>query len=237
MVLTVAFNWLEDLEDRLDLETFRTEFGPWEGGSERLEELEKRLRALVLRAGRAYPKRICAYIERLRSRVRLRGRAFGEVLNYAPILAEIGPELLADFVLAETLDELPKDLAAQPIEAGGFYVPRVSHHDWDTFRLSATAERSMWPRPWSSLSLLSSHRPPPRPCNCSSPLQSRHHSVATASRLANRWRGAPHASNVGLSMGRSNFLGRSPCLPVVSGCARPQACRMRAYGAGSVGAE
>ena len=130
MVLTVAFNWLEDLEDRLDSETFRTEFGPWEGGSERLEELEKRLRALVLRAGRAYPKRICAYIERLRSRVRLRGRAFGEVLNYAPILAEIGPELLADFVLAETLGELPEVIAAQPIEVGGLYVPRVNYHDW-----------------------------------------------------------------------------------------------------------
>ena len=135
MVLTVAFNWLEDLEDRLHSETFRTEFGPWEGGSERLEELEKRLRAIVLRAGRAYPKRICAYVERLRSRARLRGRDFAEVLNYAPILAEIGPELLADYVLDETLNELPEVVAAQPIEMGSLHVPRVNYHDWHTLSI------------------------------------------------------------------------------------------------------
>jgi hypothetical protein len=139
MVLTVVFNWLEDLEDRLHSETFSTEYGPWEEDSERLKELEKRLRAIALRAGRAYPKRVCVYVERLRSRARLRGDALGEVLIYAPILAEVGPALLVDYVLDETLNELPEVVAAQPIEADHFFVPRINYHDWHTLSIGRAA--------------------------------------------------------------------------------------------------
>lgn len=139
MILSVASTWLEDLEDRLHSETFSTEYGPWEGDSHRLKELEKRLRAIILRAGRAYPNRVCAYVERSRSRARLRGDAFSEVVSYAPILAEIGAALLVDYMLDETLNELPEVVAAQPIEAGDFFVPRINHHDWHTLSIGRDA--------------------------------------------------------------------------------------------------
>ena len=146
MILKVAFNWLEDIEDRLHSDTFSTEYGPWEGESERLKELEKRLRAIVLRAGRAYPKRVCAYVERLRSRSRLSRDVLSEVLIYSPILAEVSPELLVDYVLDETLKELPEAVAARPIETHGFLRRVLAIMTGTLSRLDVMAARSTWLR-------------------------------------------------------------------------------------------
>lgn len=134
-ILTLASNWLQDLEDRLHAEDFRSDYNAWGRGSERLGELEERLRALILRAGRAYPEWVLAYVERLRSRQCLRRDAFEQVLTYALILAEIAPGVLVDYTLDETLGKLPEVIASEPIDIGGIAIPRLNYHDWHTLAI------------------------------------------------------------------------------------------------------
>ena len=45
-------------------EEYHYDHGPWKQSSEAMAEIETALRAILLRAGRAYPERIKPYLER-----------------------------------------------------------------------------------------------------------------------------------------------------------------------------
>lgn len=71
--------------------------------------LEAELRALVLRAGRAYPAVVTTYLSRIAQFDDFRESAFREVMSYAPLLAQTHPELLAQVARMNFLKELPGD--------------------------------------------------------------------------------------------------------------------------------
>lgn len=136
-VLALVQDWLEDIEDkRRPEEGFRLDRGRWgeleDGG---IEELEGRLRSLLLRAARSAPERVGAYLARVRARRRLRGAAFEHILQFAPILSEAHAGALVELTASELFEELPADVAARPPEPGLF--PRsFSYHDWDQLAIS-----------------------------------------------------------------------------------------------------
>jgi hypothetical protein len=71
--------------------------------------LASELRALVLRAARAYPDLASNYLTRIASIDRLDSATFNQVMEYAPILAKLQPSLLAQVARRTLLLELPED--------------------------------------------------------------------------------------------------------------------------------
>jgi hypothetical protein len=113
-ILHLANEWLEDIEARQHREDFRTyDMGRWSGMRGSLDELEKRLRALLLRAGKAYPDLVRGYLGRVRASEPLARAAFEDVLSYSWVLAGILPAELSDYVLAQLLGELPDEAEAR----------------------------------------------------------------------------------------------------------------------------
>ena len=139
-ILALVQDWLEDIEDKRRPEKgFRLDRGRWEeledGG---IEELEGRLRSLLLRAARSTaPERIGAYLARVRARPRLRRAVFEQVLQFSPTLSEAHAAELVEFTASELLEELPADVAARPPEPG-LFSRSFSHHDWDRLAISYT---------------------------------------------------------------------------------------------------
>ena len=66
-IFVTALAWLEDIETRQHSEEFSYNPGPWSelehGG---IEELEQRLRAVILRAARVEPENVRHYLMRVR---------------------------------------------------------------------------------------------------------------------------------------------------------------------------
>jgi hypothetical protein len=75
--------------------------------------LETELRALVLRASRAYPDVVTAYLSKVAQFESFREKAFHEVMAYAPLLAQTHAELLAQVARISFLEELPDDATAR----------------------------------------------------------------------------------------------------------------------------
>jgi len=130
LILTRVEGWLCDLEDRLYPDPFQYEHGPWPGSSDSLRELEKRLRALLLRAGRAYSARVKTYLDRMDARKRLRSVAFEQIVGFAPVLVGKHGEQLVSITLGETLDDLPSVEAARKRDQGSWSYRGIDYHDW-----------------------------------------------------------------------------------------------------------
>ena len=133
-IVQTVYGWLEDIEDRRHAQRFGREYGVWDVLRHNdLEEFEKALRTLFLRAARAEPLRVAAYLKRLEGREWLRHEAFEQVVLFAPLLAQTHPAELAVVVRAELEDELPEDAAAERRESE--FAPlrgTVSRLDWDS---------------------------------------------------------------------------------------------------------
>ena len=113
-ILQLGKTWLEDIEDRQHRESFRTfDWGRWSGMVGDLDALEKRLRALLLRAARAYPDVVRSYLARLQTRDRLASAALDDVLLYSRVLADSLAVELSDYVRSQLLDELPDEMLAR----------------------------------------------------------------------------------------------------------------------------
>jgi hypothetical protein len=75
--------------------------------------LETELRALVLRAARAFPDVVDSYLTRVEAIERWSDRAYRELMNYAPVLAETHPAQLARTARRWFMQELPDDTSAR----------------------------------------------------------------------------------------------------------------------------
>jgi hypothetical protein len=118
-IVAIAHGWLEEIEDGLDSAQPRSDRGRWHAlRGEELDELEERLRMLVLRSARADAARVGCYLARLRPRGLLRSRAFRQVLLFAPLLASTHPGELVELTLNELRDELPADTVARAPSRG-----------------------------------------------------------------------------------------------------------------------
>jgi len=130
-IFDTALSWLTDIEARQHPQQFSYNPGRWDelkrGG---IEELEQRLRSLVLRAARAEVEKVRDYLIRVRDSERLRRHAFKQVLDYAPTLVDNHSLELTDISKLEILDDLPAVKKARESRrrtfGGGF-----SYHDWD----------------------------------------------------------------------------------------------------------
>jgi len=76
-------------------------------------ELETELRALVLRAARAYPDVVEVYLTRIETIERWSDRAYRELATYSPLLAQTHPAQLARVARRWFLQELPDDASAR----------------------------------------------------------------------------------------------------------------------------
>ena len=135
-IFDIALGWLEDIEARQHPQQFAYDPGPWSelerGG---IEELEQRLRALVLRAARAEPDKIRDYLLRARDWDRLRHHAFSQILGYAPTLVDNHSFQLVEIIKLELLDDLPAAERGADVRRRT-YAPTVSYHDWDKLSIS-----------------------------------------------------------------------------------------------------
>lgn len=105
--------WLNAIEDEeVDRRGWRSE--PTSNSAPRApRELKTELRALILRAARAYPDVVGDYLARVETIERWSDSAFRELMTYAPLLAETHPAQLARVARRWFLKELPDDTMAR----------------------------------------------------------------------------------------------------------------------------
>jgi hypothetical protein len=160
--------WLHAIDDQHRSWRFRhTESGS--SGEPRPRapaNLETKLRALVLRAARAYPDIVSTYLVRVAAIERWGDKAFQEVMAYAPLLSSTHSSLLAELARRWFMRELPdqsverwhdeaaeqrrlrEELRATPPEQRSrsdqmflqnphFSHSGFSHHDWDRLSIGA----------------------------------------------------------------------------------------------------
>lgn len=77
------------------------------------KELKTELRALILRAARAYPNVVGDYLTKVETIERWSDSAFRELMTYAPVLAETHPVQLARVARRWFMEELPDDTSAR----------------------------------------------------------------------------------------------------------------------------
>jgi hypothetical protein len=122
--------WLEDIEDREHGEGVRFDYGRWRPlGSGERDELEERLRNLLLRSARVEVERVRGYLRRLQDREHLRDAVFAKMIGWTPTLAVNQARELVDLCLAALIDDLPADVAARDDDAR-LYSRSFSLHDW-----------------------------------------------------------------------------------------------------------
>ena len=129
-IIAVVSTWLEDLEDREHGEELRFDHGPWKplGRGER-NELEDRLRNLLLRSAWVEIDRVRGYIKRVQGRERLRHHVFGKLIGWTPTLAAHHAHDVVELMLADVIDELPAEVAARPDDLR-MLSRSFSVHDW-----------------------------------------------------------------------------------------------------------
>lgn len=132
-------------------------------------QLETELRALVLRAARAYPDSVDSYLSKILVIERWPDDAFNEVMTYAPVLAQTLPAHLARVARRWFMMELPDDRAArwrhEAIEEGrrrkaAAAIPPEKRSRIDNIALSSTSfmSNSFSDHDWEDLSVGCSHR-------------------------------------------------------------------------------
>ncbi|MEP7246427.1 MAG: hypothetical protein ABI885_22485 [Gammaproteobacteria bacterium] len=128
-ILAVCTGWLKELEARSRAYSLHEEGSEWSSLKRgEAEELEERLRALVLRAARAYPKNAENYLAHLQTYERADANANGQVWRFSHFLSEVCPARLVDFTLHMLREELPKARMARLKERDSEFP-----HSYDTF--------------------------------------------------------------------------------------------------------
>jgi len=126
--------------------------------------LETNVRALVLRAARAYPDMVSAYLAKVETIEHWSDGAFRELMTFAPVLAETHPALLARISKRWFLRELPDDTSArwrrEARELGrrrkeAESVPPKKRSRWDKLALSSASvmHHSFSSHDWDRLSI------------------------------------------------------------------------------------
>lgn len=132
-------------------------------------QLETELRSLVLRAARAYPDVVGAYLKRVEKAERWHDSAFREIMTYAPVLAETHPTQLAQVARRWFMKELPDDISARwrreaheegrrRMEAKA--IPPENRSRWDELVLSSPSimHHSFSRHDWDRLSIGGDHQ-------------------------------------------------------------------------------
>jgi hypothetical protein len=134
LIVTLAKSWLMDIEARFHGHTFPKDRSGWDQLKRgELQELEQRLRAMLLRAGRAYTPLVLEYLSRLQTMEHVPRSAIEQLLVYAPILSEVCASQLVDFVLRVMIRPLPEEVVRRL--SGSPYGPGINSHDWHSLSI------------------------------------------------------------------------------------------------------
>ena len=129
-IFATALAWLQDIEARQHPERFSYNPGRWSklarGG---IEELEQRLRALILRAARVEQERVRAYLLRVRDWKRLRGHVLQQIIMFTPTLVAHHSAEIVSIAQFEIKGDLPADEEARE-RRGSIFSSGISYHDW-----------------------------------------------------------------------------------------------------------
>ena len=139
-ILKVVQDWLLEIEDNEHPEKASFTLTRWDVSRKSLAETEDRLRALLLRAARAYPKSVDQYLERLTKRDRLRSHVFSQVIIYAPLLSVTHAARLVEITSQEILDELPEK-QAEKAARDPFRYSDISHYEWSRLAIDKRGHR------------------------------------------------------------------------------------------------
>ena len=131
-------------------------------------QLETELRALLLRAARAYPEVVNAYLTKVETIERWSDKAFRELMTYAPVLAQTHPVQLARVARRWFMMELPDDRSAEwrrEVQEEGHRrkeaaaIPPEKRSRWDKLALSSTSimRHSFSDHDWRRLSIGADH--------------------------------------------------------------------------------
>ena len=133
-IVELTTSWLLGLEEHLH---GRPPSKPATGWAElkhgEAAELGVRLRAVLLRAARAYPTVARNYLALVRGREHIPPATSEQLLTYAPILSEVCPIHLVDFVLRILIGPLPAETvrrASRSSFGGG-----IHSHDWQSLSI------------------------------------------------------------------------------------------------------
>ncbi|RYZ40545.1 MAG: hypothetical protein EOO71_15645 [Myxococcaceae bacterium] len=154
-VVRLAASWLADIEARFDKHDFEERSSWWaQLKQEEIEDLEKRLIIIILRAGRAYVPLVLEYLARLQTMDSVPRSAVEQILTHAPILSETCPGQLVDFALHLIKKPLPEEVAQRSPTLTFECDSHNYDHDWDS--LSINDQRRFSPcaptrEPFSSL--------------------------------------------------------------------------------------
>ena len=134
-IFATALGWLIDIEDRQHPERFSYNPGPWSdlrrGG---MEELEKRLRTIIVRSAHDEPDAVRTYLMRVRGQDRLRRYAFAGLVAFSPTLVRNHSKELIEIAKLEILDDLPVEQNADE-DRRGIYGRGFSYHDWHSLAI------------------------------------------------------------------------------------------------------
>jgi hypothetical protein len=227
-------------------------------------QLETELRSLVLRAARAYPDVVDAYLTKVETIERCSDKTFRELITYAPVLAQTHPAQLARVAQRWLIEELPNDASARWIREAREQrlrrneveaIPPENRSRLDELMLSSPSimHHSFSHHDWDRLSIGGDHQgffP-------ASPLREPFHSLlmhdpATALSLIRNvtnhattaWRqlhrhlhnsATPLPLVAGVSVGTAGVLGGRPALLLVPRPWRAAGGGVRAHGAGALG--
>jgi hypothetical protein len=146
-IAETAANWLCDIEDRQRPEKFSYNPGPWRAlSNSELDELERRLRVIVLRAASTLPDLARTYLQRVQRRDRLRQHAFEQIIMFTPTVVGAHAKDLVDLCLLELLGELPRDRFLRAQSHGEWYIPHFQS-DWHDLAIQNASRAFLSPSP------------------------------------------------------------------------------------------
>lgn len=171
-ILAQCATWLHAIEDEHVERRLRYGTTPANDGTPHPRvptQLETELRALLLRAARAYPDVVTAYLLKVETMGRWSDGAFRELMTFAPVLAQTHPALLARVAKRWFMKELPDDTSArwrrEAREEGrrrreAEAVPSEKRSRWDKLALSSTSfmRHSFSHHDWDRLSIGGDHQ-------------------------------------------------------------------------------
>jgi len=113
-IISLAKSWLMELEACAHARTYPKNHGGWEKLKRgEPEDLERRLRAMLLRASRAYTNLVRDYLSNLQTMERMSRSVIEQVLAYGHILSEVCPSQFVDLVLRVMMHPLPEGRSAK----------------------------------------------------------------------------------------------------------------------------
>jgi len=142
VIIDLVKAWLVDINARVHADSFPYDYGLWAQLKRgQIEEFESRLRAVLFRAGRAYPVKVCEYLSALQAMKHVPRSAIEQVFLYSPVLSEACPVQLVDLSLYVMRRPLPEEVARRA--TGSMFGNGISSHDWQS--LSIDDQHSFFP--------------------------------------------------------------------------------------------